>query len=275
MTAILLGLVAAVLFGVSDYIDGLVSRRGSAWPVALLACIGALAVAALATVLSPGRSTPADLAWSALAGVGSGLGTVYLYRGLAAGRMGVVAPVSAVGSALIPVAFALVGGERPSVAVWLGIAVGLPGIWLVSREPDRGGSAKGLIDGLLAGSGFGLMFAALGQVPQGRGYLPLVVAEVVAMAVVLGAALVVGADPRPRRVTDWVGLVGGVLAGGAFISFMVATQVGLLTVAAVLSSLYPAITVLLAAWLLREAIHRGQAVGLLFCVATVALVAVG
>ena len=110
------------------------------------------------------------------------LGGAFLYRGLAAGRMGVVAPVSAVGAAILPVAVGVTTGERPELLVWLGIAAAVPGIWLVSREPGGDGSlAAGLVDGVLAALGFGLLFAAIGQVPDGAGYWPLALAQVTSL----------------------------------------------------------------------------------------------
>ena len=128
--SVLLALLGAVLNRFSDFLGGLASRRTSPWAVALVAAsAGAcfVLVAALLTGGDPGRS---DLLWGVLAGVGNGVGTAYLYRGMSSGRMGVVGPVSAVGAAVVPVAAGLGGGERPGVVVWTGIVVALPGIWL-------------------------------------------------------------------------------------------------------------------------------------------------
>ena len=132
---VLLALAAALAYGLSDFIGGLASRRTSAWAVAFVAAVGSLAGAVALAVAVPGAATGTDLAWGALAGVGSGTGGAFLYRGFAAGRMGVVAPVSGVGAALVPVAVGLLGGERPGALVWFGILAALPGIWLVAREP--------------------------------------------------------------------------------------------------------------------------------------------
>src|SRR3954466_8926197 len=165
MITVLLSLGAALAYGLSDFLGGVISRRTSVWPVAMLACAGAaLGTLVLALTVS-GTPTGADIAWGLLAGVGSGTGTAFLYRGFAKGRMGVVAPVSAVGAALLPAALGVVTGERPSMLVWVGMVAALPGIWLVSREPpadqDAGAAiAAGLLDGILAGAGFGLLFAA-------------------------------------------------------------------------------------------------------------------
>ncbi|PVG83686.1 EamA family transporter [Nocardioides gansuensis] len=273
---VLLALAAAVAYGVSDFIGGLASRRTSAWPVAFTAGVGGLLGAVLLAAGIGGAPTGTDLAWGALAGVGSGTGGAFLYRGLAAGRMGVVAPVSAVGAALLPVVVGVAAGERPEALVWAGIAAAVPGIWLVSREPDSGGDlAAGLVDGVLAGVGFGVLFAAMGQVPEEAGYWPLAVCQAVAMVAVALTAVALGAAWLPRHASELWGVVAGLMASGAVLAFLLATQTGLLTVAAVLTSLYPAVTIVLAATALREHVHRAQGLGLVLCGAAVALVAAG
>jgi drug/metabolite transporter (DMT)-like permease len=278
MTAVLLALAGAVSYGVSDFIGGLASRRTTVWPVAVLSCAGSLVGAFVLALIDPGAPSATDLWWGALAGVGAGAGTAFLYRGLAGGRMGVVAPVSGVGATVIPVLIGVAGGERPAAFVWLGILAALPGIWLVSREESLGAvvtGGSGLVEGVLAGVGFGVLFAALGQVPDGAGLWPLCVCEVAAVVTTLVAAVALGGDPVPRSGVEWWGLVSGLLAAAAGLAFLLATHHGLLSVSAVLTSLYPAFTVLLAALVLRERIHRPQAWGLALCAASVVLVAAG
>jgi drug/metabolite transporter (DMT)-like permease len=281
MIAVLFSLGAALAYGLSDFLGGVVSRRTSVWPVALLACGGAALGTLVLALVVDGDPSRADIAWGLLAGVGSGLGTAFLYRGFARGRMGVVAPVSAVGAALLPAAVAVLTGERPSTVVWVGIVAALPGIWLVSREPPTGpagagtGSAAGFLDGIIAGGGFGLLFAALGQVPEDSGYWPVMATQVVSLVSVAVAAVLLGGDPRPGRGQEWWGLAAGLLATLAVVCFLLARHEGLLSVAAVLTSLYPAFTVLLATVLLGERLHRSQSVGLLLCAVSVACVAAG
>ena len=277
MIAVVLALLGAISYGVSDFIGGLASRRTSVWPVAILSCTGSLLGAVALAVLVPGDPTRAQLWWGAVAGIGAGGGTAFLYRGLSAGRMGVVAPVSGVGATLIPVLIGVWSGERPTAVVWLGMVAALPGIWLVSRE-ESGGPAvgpSGLLDGLLAGLGFGVLFAALGQVPDGAGYWPLAAAEAASVATVVVACLALRGTPLPHAREQWWGLVSGLLAAAAGVCFLVATHHGLLSVSAVLVSLYPAFTVLLAALVLRERIHRVQGAGLALCGLAVVLVAGG
>ncbi len=285
--SVLLALGSALSYGVSDFIGGVASRRTSVWPIAFTACLGAAVGTLVLALLVPGRPTGADFTWGVLGGIGSGLGTAFLYRGFARGRMGVVGPVSAVGAALLPATLAIATGERPSVLVLVGMLVALPSIWLVSREPVevpdaavptqvvRAPGAPGLTDGLLAGLGFGLLFATLGQVPEGAGYWPVLGAQLVSLVAVAGAAVALGGSPLPRQGADWWGLAAGGCATVAVLGFLLARQQGLLSVAAVLTSLYPAVTVLLAALVLREGVHRTQGVGLVLCAVSVTLVALG
>jgi drug/metabolite transporter (DMT)-like permease len=285
--AVVLALLSAVSYGLSDFVGGLVSRRATVWGVAVLAQVSSSACTVLLAAFRPGAPTAADFAWAAVGGVATGVGTGFLYRGLAGGRMGVVAPVSAVGAAVVPVVVGLVVGERPGPLVWVGILAALPGIWLVSSTPDDplhhteadqpagGRPDSGLLDGILAGLGFGVLFAAIAQVPEEAGMWPLAVAQTVSIPSVMLLAVALGAAWLPREPHAAWGLLCGPLASAATVLFLLATQSGLLTISAVLTSLYPAVTVILAATLLREPIHRVQAAGLAVCAAAVTLVAAG
>lgn len=282
MLTVTLALGSALLYGLSDFIGGFLSRRASVWSVAIVTQVAASVAVGAATVVVGGAPTSTDLAWGLFAGLGTATGTAFLYRGLADGRMGVVAPLSAVGSALLPVSVGVVTGERPALIVWAGIALAFPAIWLIARSTDdataprcAGGLNAGVVDGLLAGLGFGLMFAALGQVPDGAGFAPLVAAEAISIPLIVGLALLMRQPWVPRERASLGGVVVGLLAAAAAVLFLLATQAGLLTVASVLSSLYPAFTVLLAAFVLRERIHGAQGVGLALAVAAVAMVAAG
>jgi drug/metabolite transporter (DMT)-like permease len=286
--AIALALFSALAYGVSDFVGGLISRRASAWAVAVLANLSSTVCVALIATFVPGEPTSTDFAWAVLAGFGSGAGTGFLYRGFSSGRMSVVAPVSAVGAAIVPVAAGAVGGERLSLLVWLGIIAALPGIWLVASVPEddlsrvegatpigRGGLAEGLLDGVLAGLGFGVLFAALGQIPDSAGLWPLTLSQAVSVPVVISLAVLLRAAWVPRgRPVRWA-VLAGPIAAAATGSFLLATQQGFLTIAGVLASLYPASTVLLAALILHERVHRAQGLGLGLCAGAVVLVAAG
>jgi drug/metabolite transporter (DMT)-like permease len=283
--SVLLALLSALAYGLSDFLGGVLSRRTSAWSVAVVAQISSAACTALVALFVRGEPTAGHLGWAALAGVGSGAGAAFLYRGFASGRMGVVAPVSAVGAALVPALAGVVTGERPSLPVWAGVAIALPAIWLVSSPPrdtvgsavarPRGSVAAGLWDGVLAGLGFGLLFAALGQVPQSAGWWPLALCQAVSLPAVVVLAVLLRAPWLPRGRTAYLAALVGPLGAAATGLFLLASQFGLLTVAGVLTSLYPASTVLLAALVLHEKVHRAQGVGLGLCALAVVLVVAG
>jgi drug/metabolite transporter (DMT)-like permease len=275
--AVLLALLAATSYGVSDFAGGLFAKRASPWAVAATGGVGGAAAATTLALLAPGSPSVGELAWGAAAGVGNGTGTAFLYRGLATGRMGVVAPVSGVLAVVLPVVVGVVTGERPGTLVWLGIAAAVPAIWLVARQPSTGtaASGSGATDGLLAGLGFGVLFACLGQVPDAAGFWPLVLNQAVGIVVIAIAATLLGAGWIPANRAAWGGLLAGGLGGLATAAYLLATQHGLLSVSAVLTSLYPAVTILLAALVLREHVHRAQAWGLGLCAAAVVLVALG
>ncbi len=277
---VLLSLCAALSYGLSDFLGGVVSRRVSPWAMAFVSMLGgALAMLVLGLVVD-GDPRRDDVGWALVAGLGNGIGTAFLYRGLSAGRMGVVAPVSGVGAALVPLVVGVVTGERPGAIAWLGIVAALPAIWLVAREPATGTTgggvlSGGLVDGVLAGLGFGVLFAALAQIPEESGFLPLALNGGLAAVAVAAIALALRQPWVPREPAASLGLACGVLGASATGLFLVATQTGYLTVAAVITSLYPAFTVLLAAAFLRERVHRAQGVGLLLCGAAVGLIAAG
>jgi len=276
--AVLLSLVAAMSYGLADFLGGFAAKRLNLWSVALVAELGSAVCIAGYALSTGGFPTPADLGWGVLAGVANGVGTAFLYRGLSTGRMGVVAPVSGVGSATLPVLVGLASGELLPLVVWTGILLALPGIWLVSRTPPSRAELlgrSGLMDGVLAGIGFGATFVALAQVPERAGFLPLAVNQVVAGIAIVGVALAFREPWVPRRWAVAFGVVPGLLAGLATALFQVAAQSGYLSVAAVVTSLYPAFTVILAATVLREHVHRSQGAGLILCLVAIAMVASG
>jgi drug/metabolite transporter (DMT)-like permease len=290
MAAVMLALFSAAAYGVSDFLGGLLSRKGSAWPVAVAGQLSAVCCTSLVAVFIGGHPSTGHLAWAVLAGVGTAVGSGFLYRGLVSGRMGVVAPVSAVGAALVPVVVGVVTGERLSLVVTLGLVAALPGIWLVSTAPGvtaqspgarepvlarRFQRVDGLRDGVAAGFGFGVLFVALGQVPRSAGMWPLVVGQATSVPVLIGIAVILRAAWKPTDRASRLALLTGPLGTLATGAFLLATQHGYLAVAGILASLYPAGTVLLAIGILRERIHLLQGVGLGLCALGVACVAAG
>ena len=166
--------------------------------------------------------------------------------------------------------------------VWLGLVLALPAIWVVSREPagaavpdDAPPVSRAVVDAVLAGAGFGTLFVALSRISDDAGLLPLALNQVVAAGVIVAMGVATRSAWVPRHRAALAGIVCGLLGATATGLFMVSTRYGYLAVTAVITSLYPAFTVVLAAVLLRERIHRAQAFGLLLCALAVGLVALG
>jgi drug/metabolite transporter (DMT)-like permease len=235
------------------------------------------AVLALVLALVRGESAPtqADLGWSVLAGVAGGIGITALYRGLAVGRMGVVAPVTGVIAALIPVTAGIVLEGLPPPLVLVGIAAAVIAVVLVSLVRDEASGPSGIELALVGGVAIGLFSVCAAQISDGHAFGPLVVMRGVE-ALLIGAAIVVTRSAwRPAgRLVPAIVVVGvlDMIGNGAFI---LAVQAGALAVAAVLSSLYPVTTVVLATVFLRERVTRTHAVGIGLAVAAIACIAVG
>jgi uncharacterized membrane protein len=271
---VFLSLFAALTYGLSDFVGGVLTRRASAWAVAATSQATATLLACLLVIRSGGQPDTRALLWGILAGIGAGAGNVYIYRGLAGGRIAVVAPLSALTAAALPVLVGLATGERPGILPTIGVLLALPAIWLVSGGGSRSMPAgrADIVNGVVAGTGFGLQFSALGQIPEEAGLIPLAVSQAASVVAIVMGAIAVSAPWMPRDRFSALGVVAGLLAGTATVCFQLAAQFGLLAIAAALTSLYPAVTVLLAAVVLRERIHKTQGFGLTLAAAAVVLI---
>ena len=272
---ILLALAAAVLYGSSDFGGGLASRRLGSLRVSVVGSAAAtvLAWATLILVGGPGPSLRA-VAWGLASGLAGGAGTLVLYRGLARGQMSVVGPLSAVGAAVVPVAAGVALGERPSLLSVAGVLVALPAIVLVAASGSvRGKLGAGLLDGLAAGLAFGILFIGLAQAGQHAGLWPVASEQTGALLITLAVAVKTREPLRiPLRAVGLPVLVG---ASGmaATLAYFYATHFSMLAIAAVLVSLYPGVTVLLARRLLHERFTPAQRAGLGLCALAIAAIA--
>jgi drug/metabolite transporter (DMT)-like permease len=272
---ILLALAAAVLYGSSDFGGGLASRRLGSLRVSVVGS-GAAAVLAWATLILVGGPGPSlrAVAWGLASGLAGGAGTLVLYRGLARGQMSVVGPLSAVGAAVVPVAAGVALGERPSLLSVAGVLVALPAIVLVAASGSvRGKLGAGLLDGLAAGLAFGILFIGLAQAGQHAGLWPVASEQTGALLITLAVAVKTREPLRlPLRAAGLPVLVG---ASGmaATLAYFYATHFSMLAIAAVLVSLYPGVTVLLARTLLHERFTPAQRAGLGLCALAIAAIA--
>jgi drug/metabolite transporter (DMT)-like permease len=270
---ILLGLTAALLYGGSDFGGGVASRRFGPLRVTVIgsAVATALAWATLILVGGPGPSVRA-VAWGLASGLAGGIGTLVLYRGLARGQMSVVGPVSAVGAAVVPVGAGVALGERPSLLAVAGVLISLPAIALVAASGSvRLG--KGLFDGLVAGLAFGILFIGLAQAGRNAGLWPVACEQTGALVITLAVAL---KSRQPLRIplrAVGVPVLAGASGMAATLAYFYATHFSMLAIAAVLVSLYPGVTVLLARALLHERFTPAQRAGLGLCALAVAAIA--
>ena len=269
--AAVLALAAAILYGSADFLGGVGSRRASALSfLAASAPVGAVIM--LAAALAVGDPVTAGrLGWGLAAGAASGVGVIVFFAGLAAGPISVVAPLSALGAALLPVAAAIAEGERLSVAALAGALLCLASVALVSlgsrpatghgRPPAIGGVACGLG----AGVAFGLYFLFVRNAAQADGLWPLAASRCTASVIVLTMAAWCGHRPVLARAGRW--LSGLALAAGAgdvaaSLLYVLAVRSGPFALAAVITALYPAVTVLLARLVLGERMRAIQRAGL-------------
>jgi len=296
----LLALASALSYGLSDFVGGLLSRHASFVRVSLFGQIGGLLSMLLAAALVSRTVPPvAELTWGGLSGVGTGVGMMFLFRGISRGAMSVVVPVSAVGGVVLPV---LVGtallGDRPAPLAWLGIAVAVPALWSVSQARATAAAPAGaaLTDGLVSSMGIAVQYLALAQAGPEGGLWPVAAGRVTSVITVLGLATVPAASGPWRAVSDratsdratsgrftsdtgagpwWQRLGGGfagVLAGVALVCYLAATRTESVAVAVVLSSLYPVIPVLLGVTVLGERLSWRQIAGLVGALAASVLI---
>jgi drug/metabolite transporter (DMT)-like permease len=271
----LFGLASAASWGVGDFSAGVAAKRSPAFSVSFVVQFtGLLVVSGLALLLGEPVPSTADLLWGAAAGIAGAVGGVALYLGLATGRMGIVAPVSAIVSAAIPVLFGLFLEGLPAGQQLLGFGLAFIAVWFVSRTGDGHGiQSRELLLPLAAGLGFGL-FLILMERASGTSVLwPLAAARFASSCVLFLAAILTRSLGKLVLAQLPLMALAGTLDTAGMAFYALATQVGRMDTAAVLSSLYPAVTVLLARFVLAEHLTRRQWLGVAGALVAVILIA--
>lgn len=280
MTAIVFGLVASLSWGVADFMGGIQSRRLPVLAVVLGSQLaGLILIAVIVTVrreAPPGGDFALYAGLSSLAGM---VGLIAFYRALSIGAMGVVAPLSSLAAA-IPLVVGIATGDRPSAVQGVGVALAIIGVALASREASDEANesptiARGVGLALLSAVGFGCFFLAIDRASDADVLWSVCVNRATSVAI-LGAALLamrprLGLSVRDARVLAAVGIL-DIIANGAF---AYASTQGLVSVVAVLGSLYPVTTVVLARIVLGERLHPLQRLGAAGALAGVALISAG
>ena len=298
--AVVLGLLVSLTYGAGDFFGGLAAKRARAGAVVLGSFVLSTVLLVVATgVWWAAGTLPAlggrDLALGAATGVVGPAALSLLYHGLAVGRMSVVAPITAVLAALVPFAWGLATGDRPGALALAGVLVALVAVGFISGAPEHADSLREPGEppvrsdrGVVAvaggaGLGFGVVYGLLGSTTDDAGLWPLLVARPLAV-VLVAAALAVVAAGRRRPVGPELSVphgsrhlvaAAGVLDVGANTIYLAATRQGLLSIVAVLSSLYPAATVVLARVFLGERLHRQQVAGLVLAAVGVTAIGLG
>ena len=272
---IIFGLAASLFWGSGDFSGGLASRRANASSVVIAAyAVGFALLVALALIWREPFPFSLDIVWGGLAGLAGAIGLISFYSALSIGRMGIAAPVSAVLTAALPVLFSAFTEGLPGLPQLGGFVLALLAIGLISRPERSKGRPEGIGLALLAGCGFGCFFILISRVNHAATFWPLAVARFTSVLFLLIVVRIRQQQMLPKMTVAPLVLLAGVLdaIGNAF--FVLATHAGRLDVAAVLSSLYPAATVLLAALVLRERVTRIQAIGILLALVAVPLISV-
>jgi drug/metabolite transporter (DMT)-like permease len=276
-------LVAALGYGLSDFVGGLASRRTHVLRVVLLTYPVGLAGLLLAAPLAGGHLGGYDLLTAMIGGAANGLAIIWFYSALATGPMNVVSPLTALLVASLPLVFGLITGEQLGTIAIGGALLAVFAVILVSREErtavDEAGPVRftARVGWLTIGSGaaFALYFVLLDRLPHDSGLWPLVVSRGTAAALVLAAALAAGQFRMPERSAVALSLTAGLLDAVCNTAFLLALRTGLLAIVSVLTSLYPAATVLMARIVLGERTGRVQRVGLALAAISVTLIAGG
>jgi drug/metabolite transporter (DMT)-like permease len=286
--AIVFSLISAVLYGTSDFIGGRASRVAAPVAIAFFAEIVMLPVAlAVIPAVESAPLTGGAVMWGLVAGFTGSVAVVGFYLALARGNMTVVAPVTGVIGAIVPVAVGVASGERPGVLTFVGIAVALVAVALVGGVAGAFGrtriDATTIVLALAVGVGFGLLFVSLARAGNDSGLWPLLFqrfggAPVLALAFALqraGRAPWPGDRPTIDRTVVAAGSAVSVLIAGGNLTYLLATRDDLLSIVAVVVSMYPAATVTLATVIDHERPSRPQIAGMSLAAASLILISLG
>lgn len=280
--AILLALLSAIVYGISDYIGGRSSRRVSPISITWFSEVMMLVVFALTIpVFSDTGPSQRAIWWGMVAGASAGLAVLGLYASLSRGNMTVVAPITGVVAAGLPVLVGVLLGERPAPTAAVGIVLAIVAVALIGGligATRQHTDAATIGRAVLIGAGFGLLFIAYSEAGDGGGMWPLLTSRLGGIPV-LGVAYWIarrsGSAGPPSRQALMPAVVIGLMIGTANGLYLLSTREGLLSVVAVIVSLYPASTILLAITLDRERASRSQLVGMVMAAVAVSAITLG
>jgi drug/metabolite transporter (DMT)-like permease len=277
LNAVVFGLLSSAVWGAGDFSGGLASKKGQLVSVLfIMEVVGGLMLLALALLTNQTVPPLGDWLGGGVAGIFGLMGVAALYWSLANGRMGLAAPVAGVVGAGVPVIFSLFTQGLPTASKLLGFALGLLSVWLVSQTETGRVRPRDLVLPALAGLGFGLFFILISQYRQVSVIYPVVAARIAQIGILL--IFILGSRGRfafvPARAALPLTVVAGVFDALGNLFFVLAEVYGALAVASVLSSLYPTVTVLLAALVLKEQVGTSQRFGIGLALLAIVFIAV-
>ena len=271
---ILLGLASAASWGAADFSGGVATKRTNVYSVIIFSqLVAAVFLIGLAVLLSAHIPAPDDIKLGTIAGISGAIGLIFLYRGLAGGSMVVVAPIAALVTAIIPVFFGIINEGLPSGAQLLGFMLALTGVWLLSKTGSKSKiNVREITYPLIAGLFFGLFFILIDQLSGNAILWPLAAARIGSVVVIIVIALTMRVRELPAVSQFPIIAIAGLLDVGGNVFFALATTFGRLDIAAVLASLYPVSTVLLAYSILKERLTIWQWFGISLALVAVVLI---
>lgn len=276
--AALFALISSVSWGVADFVGGLAARRaGSAQVLAVSYPAGAVVITIFALTIIPGELSTDLIGYALVTGTIGAIAIALLYAALVRGQMGIVSPITAVMSGAVPVVVGIFRGEQPSGWAFAGMAIAVIAVILVSQESQHHGKTppQAILLAIASGTAIGLYLTALGLAPKDSGVWVATLGRWVSTVIMILFVLLV-VRTFTRSTFPWVlAIAAGVLDAVANGLFQLATQRGLLSVVAVLGSLYPAATVVLARILINERMNRIQGAGVVLALTAAGLLAFG
>lgn len=284
--AVGLSLASAAIWGTSDFVGGIAARRLPSPAVVTLSHSLSLAMlVSLALIHASKWPDPQSAIYGALSGLACGTGVMVLYKALALGGMGLTAAVSGVLAAVLPVIWAFATEGLPRVPQIAGIVLAAAAIWMIARAPGSPSSKQAILLGAAAGASFGCLFILLKLAGRGGVLWPLACSRMASATLAAAVTWIgmrrrtVGVRRDSKPTLSWPGwaVLGLIAIAGVFDAsgntfYTIATRLGRLDIAAVLSSLYPASTIVLAAVLLKERTTRSQAAGMALALVAVVLI---
>lgn len=277
MAAVVLGLLAAAFYGAADFCGGLATRRSPIFAVTVISQAVGLVLLWAALPFFPGRPSADALLFGALGGLCGGVGLALLYHALSIGKMGVVSPITAVLAAAIPVVVGVARGEQFSLWQGCGMGVALLAVVLISLSHEPDGrfefSTAGVKEAIASGIVLGGFYTFLALAGKNAGLYPLLSARLASTLFLAAIALLARRSVAPASRALPVIVFAGALDMTANGLYVFASYAGYLSIAAVLTSLYPASTVFLARIVLRERLAWIQKAGVVLALAGVALIA--